>query len=210
MKASRDVTAVVLAGGRARRMGGHDKGLIELNHRPLIEFALAALQGQVDAMLINANRNLERYAALGYPVIADQHDGFSGPLAGMASALTEIHTRYLVTVPCDCPALPRDLVTRLLSARAQADAELAVAHDGSRIQPVFALLDRALLGSLEQFLESGGRKIDQWYARHRLALADFSDQPHAFINVNTPEDLARMAQQLGETPSAPLPGKQTG
>lgn len=206
MNAGLNITAVVLAGGRARRMGGQDKGLIELNHRPLIEYAVGALQGQVDAILVNANRNLERYAALGYPVIADQYGEFSGPLAGIASALAEIETRYLVTVPCDCPSLPKDLVIRLLSAHAQADAELAVAHDGTRMQPVFALLERTLLGSLEEFIESGGHKVDRWYTRHRVALADFSDQPDAFINVNTPEDLARIAQLLGVTaPRGPLP-----
>jgi molybdenum cofactor guanylyltransferase len=197
MKPLSDVTAVVLAGGRARRMGGHDKGLIELNRVPLIEYALVALQGQVDTILINANRNIERYAGLGYPVIEDRHIGFNGPLAGMASALLAMHTRYLVTVPCDSPALPQDLVDRLLHARSDADAELAVAHDGTRMQPVFALLERTLLPSLERFLEADGRKIDQWYAQHRFALADFSDQPNAFINVNTPEDLARLSRMPG-------------
>ena len=197
MKTSRDVTAVVLAGGRARRMGGLDKGLIELNRTPLIEYALAALAGQVDTILVNANRNLERYAGLGYPVIEDHHSGFNGPLAGMASALSAMQTRYLVTVPCDSPALPQDLVDRLLHARSDADAELAVAHDGTRIQPVFALLQRTLLPSLERFLDAEGRKIDQWYAQHRLALTDFSDQPDAFANVNTPEDLARLSRMSG-------------
>lgn len=187
-----DVTAVILAGGRARRMDGHDKGLIKLHRRPLIDYTLAALQGQVDSILINANRNLKRYARSGYPVIPDHRGGFHGPLAGMASALAEIHTRYLVTVPCDCPALPRDLVPRLLQARAQNAAELAVAHDGERLQPVFALLDRTLLPSLERFLDAGGHKIDQWYAQHRMAIADFSDQPEAFVNVNTPEELEQM------------------
>lgn len=196
VRTQNDVTAVILAGGRARRMGGTDKGLIELNHRPLIDYALAALQGQVEALLINANRNHRDYARSGYPVIADRRVGFNGPLAGMASALAEMHTRYLVTVPCDCPALPKDLVPRLLQARAQNDAELAVAHDGIRLQPVFALLDRALLPSLERFLEDGGHKIDQWYAQHRFAIADFSDQAHAFSNVNTPEDLQSMARTL--------------
>ncbi|MGB7932232.1 MAG: molybdenum cofactor guanylyltransferase MobA, partial [Gammaproteobacteria bacterium] len=137
------------------------------------------------------------YAGMGYPVIEDRHSGFNGPLAGMASALSVMHTRYLVTVPCDSPALPQNLVDRLLSALAQADAELAVAHDGIRMQPVFALLERSLLPSLERFLDADGRKIDQWYAQHRLALADFSDQPNAFTNVNTPEDLAQMSQTLG-------------
>jgi len=196
---------VVLAGGRARRMGGQDKGLIELNRTPLIEYALAALQGQVDTILVNANRNIKRYAGMGYPVIEDRHSGFSGPLAGMASALAVMQTRYLVTVPCDSPALPHDLVDRLLDARAETGAELAVAHDGTRMQPVFALLQRSLLPGLERFLDADGRKIDQWYAQHRLALADFSDQPDAFINVNTPEDLARLSQVPGLS-RAPRPG----
>jgi molybdenum cofactor guanylyltransferase len=178
-------------------MGGHDKGLVELNQVPLIEYALTALQGQVDTIFISANRNIERYAGMGYPVIEDRDNGFKGPLAGMVSALSVMHTRYLVTVPCDSPALPQDLVGRLLGARAQANAELAVAHDGTRMQPVFALLERSLLPSLERFLEADGRKIDQWYAQHRLALADFSDQPNAFTNVNTPEDLAHLSQTLG-------------
>jgi molybdopterin-guanine dinucleotide biosynthesis protein A len=194
VKPARDVTAVILAGGRARRMGGQDKGLIELNGMPLIAHALTALQGQVDTILINANRNTGRYAGMGYTVIADRHSGFSGPLAGMASALAVMQTRYLVTVPCDSPALPRDLVDRLLHARAVAGAELAVAHDGTRMQPVFALLQRSLRPGLEQFLDAGGRKIDQWYARHRVALADFSDRPDAFTNVNTPHDLARLSR----------------
>jgi molybdenum cofactor guanylyltransferase len=193
----RDVTAVVLAGGRARRMGGEDKGLIELKHVPLIEYVLMALRGRVDAILINANRNIERYAEGGYPVIEDRRRGFNGPLAGMASALSVMHTRYLLTVPCDCPALPHDLVDRLLKARGEADVALAVAYDGARMQSAFALLDRVLLPSLEQFLDGGGRKVEQWYAQHRLALADFSDQPDAFINVNTPEDLARMERTPG-------------
>jgi molybdopterin-guanine dinucleotide biosynthesis protein A len=208
MKPLSDVTAVVLAGGRARRMGGNDKGLIELNQAPLIEYALTVLRGQVETILINANRNIERYAGMGYPVIEDRCSGFNGPLAGMASALSVMHTRYLVTVPCDSPALPQDLVDRLMSARAEGDAELAVAHDGTRMQPVFALLERSLQPSLDRYLDAGGRRIDQWYVQHRLALADFSDQPNAFINVNTPEDLAQMSQTPGRSRSRrEAPGK---
>jgi len=206
MKPYRDVTAVVLAGGRARRMGEHDKGLIALNQAPLIEYALTALQDQVDTILINANRNIERYAGMGYPVIQDHHSGFSGPLAGMASALSVMRTRFLVTVPCDSPLLPLDLVDRLLKGQARADTALAVAHDGTRIQPVFALLERSLLPCLERFLNAGGRRIDQWYAQHRFASVDFSDQPDAFTNVNTPEDLARISQTPGLI--RPVSGRQ--
>jgi molybdopterin-guanine dinucleotide biosynthesis protein A len=207
MKRSPEVTAVILAGGRARRMEGQDKGLLELHQRALIEYPLAALKEQVDCILINANRNRGRYAALGYPVIADLRGGFHGPLAGMASALTAMRTRYLVTVPCDCPAVPGDLVARLLAARLRTDAELAVAHDGQRLQPVFALLDRALLPSLERYLDGGGHKIDQWYARHRMVVVGFSDHAEAFANVNTPEELARLSQRLAEgaTPPGPTP-----
>ena len=206
MKPYRDVTAVVLAGGRARRMGEHDKGLIALNQAPLIEYALTALQDQVDTILINANRNIERYAGMGYPVIQDHHSGFSGPLAGMASALSVMRTRFLVTVPCDSPLLPLDLVDRLLTGQARADTALAVAHDGTRIQPVFALLERSLLPCLERYLNAGGRRIDQWYVQHRFASVDFSDQPDAFTNVNTPEDLARISQTPGLL--RPVSGRQ--
>lgn len=211
MTPARDVTAVILAGGRARRMGGRDKGLVELNRRPLIEYALAALRPQVDAILINANRNHAAYARYGCPVIADRRGDFAGPLAGMASALAALRTRYLVSVPCDCPALPADLVARLLAARARRDAELAAAHDGRRMQPVFALLDRALLPSLERFLDDDGHKIDRWYAGHRLAVADFSDEADAFANVNTPEELARMARLLaGPGAATPARGAPAG
>jgi molybdopterin-guanine dinucleotide biosynthesis protein A len=174
-------------------MGGQDKGLVMLNGRPLITYVLAALRLQVDTILINANRNLDRYSKLGYPVIGDRHADFSGPLAGMASALRVINTRLLVTVPCDCPSLPADLVSRLDSAWARDAAELAVVHDGTRLQPLFALLERGLLDSLERYLARGQHSVQQWYACHRTTLVDFSDQPQAFSNVNTPGDLARVA-----------------
>lgn len=191
-----EVTGVILAGGRARRMGGEDKGLLDLAGRPLVERALAALAPQVSAVLINANRNLERYGAFGHPVVADRSGDFSGPLAGMAAALAQAATPWIATVPCDCPLIPADLVARLHAVQARDDAELAVAHDGERLQPVFALISRELLPSLEGFLAEGERKIDRWYARHRVARADFSDRPEAFLNVNTPQDLARLARSL--------------
>lgn len=191
-----DVTAVVLAGGQARRMGGTDKGLIELAGRPMIEYVLDRLQAQVQAVLINANRNLDRYRRYGHPVVPDRDGEFSGPLAGMASAMAAAHSRYILTAPCDSPLLPTDLARRLLEALHNADAEIAVAHDGERMQPVFALLDTSLRASLEQALADGERKIDRWYAGHRLALADFSDAQNAFGNVNTPEELERLAARL--------------
>jgi molybdopterin molybdotransferase len=177
-------------------MGGEDKGLLPVAGRPLVEHVVRALVPQVGAILINANRNLERYQALGLPVVPDRTGDFLGPLVGMASAMERAATPYLLSVPCDSPLVPADLAVRLYRALTEAGAELSVAHDGERMQPVFALLDCALLPSLLAYLEAGGRKIDTWYARHRVALADFSGQPQAFLNVNTPEDQAEVERRL--------------
>lgn len=199
-----DTTGVILAGGRARRMGGRDKGLLPMAGRAMIEYVIDALTPQVTETLINANRSLDEYARFGHRVVADDLPDFSGPLAGMASAMAAADTTYIAVVPCDSPLLAPDLVARLHRALRQADAELAVAHDGERMQPVFALLPTALLDDLHDFLAGGERKIDQWYTRRRMALADFSDLPDMFINVNTPEQLSRLTARLGST--APVTG----
>jgi len=190
------ITGLILAGGAARRMGGGDKGLTKLAGKPLIEYALARLAPQVDALIINANRNAARYADYGHPVVADEREGFQGPLAGMASGLKAAETEFMVCAPCDSPLLPEDLVERLFRQLREQDAELSVAHNGERLQPVFTLMRAALADSLLAFLDGGGRKIDQWFQRHQLAVADFSDQPAAFSNVNSPEELDAMAESL--------------
>ncbi|MES9987900.1 MAG: molybdenum cofactor guanylyltransferase MobA [Candidatus Thiodiazotropha endolucinida] len=179
------VTAVILAGGRGRRMGGEDKGLIELNGRPLVQHVISAIQPQVATILINANRNQERYAAFGYPVIADSLLDYQGPLAGFIAALQAVETEDMLTLPCDGPLVPPDLVERLYEARQSAGADIAVAHDGDRLQPVYALIPKRLADSLQRYLDRGDRKIDLWYEEHRVAHADFSDIPRTFINVNT-------------------------
>ncbi len=181
------VTGVILAGGRGRRMGGGDKGLVELAGRPLIEHVLDGLRPQVGALLININRNHERYAAYGEPLVDDTLTGFQGPLAGFAAAMQAVESSWILTVPCDGPWLPPDLLSRLSRALQQDDAELAVAHDGERLQPVYALLPVSLYPSLNAFLDAGDRKIDLWYAKHHMATADFADCPEVFNNINTPE-----------------------
>ena len=193
---ARDITGVILAGGRARRMGGQDKGLIPLAGRPLIEWVMEGLAPQVHRLLINANRNRERYGRYGYTVVADEIGGFQGPLAGFLSAMHACETPWLVVVPCDGPRLPDNLVRRLGCALAKAEAEIAVASDGRRMQPVYALMPVALADSLQDFLASGERKIDRWYARHRIVLEDFSDVPETFANVNTPEDSAGLEREV--------------
>ena len=190
-----DITGVVLAGGRARRMGGTDKGLVEVNGEAMVVHALRGLTPQVSVMLINANRNQERYAALGdCPVIADADGDYAGPLAGMASAMEQATTRYILTVPCDSPLLTTCLGERLFAALG--DGEISVAHDGLRMQPVFALLDCALRESIVDYLSSGGRKIDAWYAQRRVAIADLADHPDMFLNINTPEDRDTLEKRL--------------
>ena len=190
------ITGVILAGGEARRMGGGDKGLVALCGKPLIEHVLAALSPQVDTIIINANRNRERYAAYGYPVVADSRKGFQGPLAGMLSCLEEAETEFMVTVPCDSPLLPDDLVARLFRQLSEEQAEISVAHNGDRMQPVFALMAANLASSMQAFLDGGERKIDRWFEGHRLALTDFSDGPERFRNINNPAELAQMEEQL--------------
>lgn len=190
------VTGVILAGGEARRMGGNDKGLIQVAGRPMIEFILEAFRPQVTALLINANRNRERYEKYGFRVIADELEGFNGPLAGMASGMRNAETEYMATLPCDSPYVPDDLVARLYRSLVEVDADISVAHNGERLQPVYSLMKCSLLQSLLAYLNSGERKIDRWYARHRMTETDFSDVPETFINANTPEDIAEIEKTL--------------
>ena len=193
----RDVTAVVLAGGRARRMGGGDKGLVEVAGRSMVAYAVTALRPQAAEVLVNANRNAVEYRTItGCRVIADTVGGFAGPLAGMASALEASAGRLLLTAPCDSPLVAPDLGPRLHAALARDGAEVAVAHDGERMQPVFALLTRGVLPSLLVFLESGERKIDAWYATRHTVTADFSDALDTFLNVNTPQERERLERRL--------------
>lgn len=191
-------TGVILAGGRGSRMGGEDKGWVALNGHPMIEHVIARLRPQVGEMLISANRNQDRYAALGYPVVSDALSGYQGPLAGMAAGLQAARTPFVVTVPCDSPLFGDDLVARLARALVRADADIAVAHDGVRAHPVFLLLKRALYPSLLEFLDAGERKIDRWFVRHRVAQADFADSPEAFMNVNDPAEQRAVEARLRE------------
>lgn len=183
--------ALILAGGRATRMGGDDKGWQKLAGKPLIHHLLERITPQVSRVMISANRHLSQYQALA-PTLPDPLPDFPGPLAGMLAGLQAVSCDWLLVVPCDTPYLPTDLVTRMLAAR-QPDTLVVVAHDGERPHPVVALLHRSLRDSLAAFLQQGERKIGLWYARHPMVYADFSDCPAAFDNLNTPDDLTRHA-----------------
>jgi molybdopterin-guanine dinucleotide biosynthesis protein A len=192
-----DVTGVVLAGGRATRMGGVDKGLVPVNGQPMIQWVIDVLRPQVAELFVNANRNLDQYRAFGHPVIDDGDREFRGPLAGIASGLRAATSRYVAFAPCDSPLVCADLVTRLRSALSRENMRISVAHDGERLQPVFALLERGLLDDLMRYLDNGGRKIDRWYAEHGYAQADFSDVADSFANINAPEEKRALELQLG-------------
>lgn len=183
------ITAVILAGGRGLRMGGVDKGLVDHQGKPLVAHVLERIQPQVDHVLINANRHLDEYQRFGVPVVTDANDQFEGPLAGMQAGMQHAATDWIVSVPCDSPLLPLDLVSRLKSAVALAQQlhkqvnNLAIARSQSGTHPVFCLMPRTLHNDLDQFLAQGQRKVSAWQAQHPHVYVSFEDE-QAFTNIN--------------------------
>lgn len=182
------ITAIILAGGQGKRMGGKDKGLVKFCRHSLIQSVIEKILPQVEHIMLNANRNTAEYEAFGYPVISDAMNNFQGPLAGFMAAMQSATTNYILCVPCDGPMLSDELVSRLSTHLVEEKADIAVAHDGKRMQPVYVLMSTHLKSSLEKYLLSGKRKIDQWYANHKVTLVDFSDCPDTFININTHQE----------------------
>jgi molybdopterin-guanine dinucleotide biosynthesis protein A len=183
------ITGLVLAGGQGRRMGGLDKGLQMLHGKPMAQWALERLAPQVGEVLVNCNQNLEAYARFGYRLVPDEIGGFAGPLAGLHAGLKTAAHALVVTVPCDSPFLPQDLVARLQSRLG--DNDVAVAKTGSQAHPVFSLVRKDVLPNLEAFLTGGGRKIDAWYASLKTIEVSFDDEADAFRNINTLEELGK-------------------
>jgi len=176
-------------------MGGVDKGLVELAGLPMVCHVLARLAPQVGDVLVNANQNAERYGSFGYAVVPDAVGGFAGPLAGLHAGMTAAKSPLVVTVPCDSPFVPLDLVARLAAALERAGAELAVARTFEQPHPVFALVRRDVLPNLAAFLEGGGRKIDAWYRALAVEEVSFDDEADAFRNINTAEELAAASRK---------------
>ena len=202
--ANKDVTGLILAGGRGSRMGHVDKGLQLLRGEAMAAHVLHRLGPQVGTLAINANRSLDEYGAFGVPVWPDDLAGFEGPLAGLETGLRRCATPLLVTAPCDSPFLPADLVARLRATMLAAGADLALAEtletqsDGSsriQAQPVFALVARSALPHLSAYLAEGGRRMDGWYDRIVVARVRFDDEA-AFRNINTLTELEHYDQHL--------------
>jgi molybdopterin-guanine dinucleotide biosynthesis protein A len=195
------VTAVVLAGGRGRRFDGRDKGLIPLWGKPLVSHVIARVGPQVDELQISANRNLEAYRALGYPVVQDDGGDFAGPLAGIAAAMDACTSAQLLVVPCDTPCLPRDLCMRLRAAVTQATRDVVVAHDGVRLQNAVALLPVALRDDIQVQLDRSEYRLESFLRRHAPTVVDFADEAAAFTNINTAGELEHL-QQAGGCPDS--------
>jgi molybdopterin-guanine dinucleotide biosynthesis protein A len=199
-----NITGCILAGGQSSRMGGVDKGLLILQGQTLVQRAIERLQMQVNSVMVNANRHAAQYALHGVPVFADTDHGFKGPLAGFLTGLQHCPTDWLVTVPCDSPFFPTDLVMKLAAAAEESQALMAMAQaqettaDGReewRLQPVFCLMHRQLATSLHRHLQAGGFKITDWAKQQRMAVCRFppdSAQLPAFANANTPEELQHL------------------
>ena len=181
------VSGIVLAGGLGRRMGGVDKGLQPLRGKPMVAWVLERLRPQVDEIIVNANQNAAEYGKFGHKVVADDIAGFAGPLAGLHAGMKAAANPLVATVPCDSPFLPDDLIFRLKSHLGEND--LAVAKTGDQPHPVFALVKRHCMESLEAFLAQGGRKIDAWYASLKVVEVSFDDEADAFRNINTRDEL---------------------
>ena len=193
------ISAVLLAGGQGSRMGGVDKGLVELAGKTMAAHVLARLAPQVDELLINANQNLERWRTFGYPVFSDDFGGaggFCGPLAGLQAALMRARHPLVLSVPCDSPFLPTDLVARLAHALHASAAQLAVATTAGRAHPVFCLCRRELAPQLADFLAAGGRKVGAWHSTLQVVNVPFDDDPAAFRNINTAAELSAAEQDL--------------
>jgi molybdopterin-guanine dinucleotide biosynthesis protein A len=208
------ITGVILCGGLGRRMADADKGLVRLAGRTLVEHVIARLAPQVDTLLLNANRNVERYAAFGYPVVPDTIDGFVGPLAGLHAALGCTTHDRVVMVPCDSPYLPLDLVARL-AAPLDADpaVDVAIARLGDQSQPVFCLARTRVRGDVAACLASGERRVRRWAARLTTVEVPFDDQPRAFDNFNTPDAIAAAesaGESAGQSPAESAHGSAAG
>jgi molybdenum cofactor guanylyltransferase len=186
------VTGVILAGGLARRMGNQDKGLIRFKGQPLVSYAIAAMSPVADQTIINANRNLADYQKFGLPVIKDRTDSFDGPLAGLLAAMMFAQPNILLVMPCDSPLIRANHLEKLLLTRKEHDADVAVAFDGERLHPVFLALKTNLKSNLQDYLQSGQRKLENWLTLQKIVKVDFSQEPDIFININSMVELSEL------------------
>ncbi|HXR87946.1 MAG TPA: molybdenum cofactor guanylyltransferase MobA [Stellaceae bacterium] len=190
------IAGVLLAGGQSQRMGGGDKNLRPLGGKPMLAHVIERAKPQVDALVLNANGDPQRFAGFGLPIIADSISGFAGPLAGVLAGLDWAarnlpEAELVASFATDAPFFPRDLVRRLAVALEEGGFDLACAQSNGQAHPVFALWPVSLRDALREALAGGLRKVDRWTARYKLVEVEFAAEPvDPFFNANRPDDLA--------------------
>jgi molybdenum cofactor guanylyltransferase len=190
------ISSIILSGGRATRMNGADKGLVLLKNKSLIAHVIERLKPQADKIFINANREIATYEAFCLPVLQDENAEFIGPLAGFSLGLQHAKHEFVLTVPCDSPLLPLNLVERLYSGMTASRMDIAVASSDGDTHPVFCLMKKNVLPSLTEYIASGERKVSTWQKSQKYIEVDFSDCSDTFTNLNTFEDLAALELKL--------------
>lgn len=183
-----DITAVVLAGGQGRRVEEQDKGLLEFRGKNLVEHVIQSLSTQTNNIIVVANRNVETYTALGFPVVSDRIAGFQGPLAGLDAAFSVTGSSFLLCVPCDSPFVPTDLMQKLINATT-GNNPIVVASDGNRLHPVISLIHRSVWPDIESRLSEGRLRLMDWIEAAGYDVADFSSSPEVLQNLNTIEQI---------------------
>ena len=191
-----DITGIIIAGGKSRRMQYTDKALLPINGKPMITYMIKTLSKQVATIIINTNRHNEQYQQLGYQVVTDELNDYQGPLAGIASVLTHVKTPYAMVVPCDVPLFPAHLGEQLMNELQKNNADICVAHDGTRTQHMFMLLRHAMKNRIEAYLSTGQRKVKAWVSSENYVTADFSQEKNLFYNINTPNDLEKLKKMI--------------
>lgn len=190
LKPNKDITAVILAGGKGSRMGDLDKGLVKLANKPLIEYVVNAIQQHVNHIMISANRNINEYQKLGFPVISDGQDEFNGPLSGICEALKICETNYLLVLPCDSPFIESDIIEKLYNSAKDNNSDVALMHDGHFLQPLFSLISRNALASLEACIAAKNFKAKQWMTDQRHSIVE-DHREMMFFNINNNEALSK-------------------
>jgi len=183
-----DITAVILAGGKASRMEGLDKGLVKLANKALIEYVINTIQQHVDQILISANRNIDQYQQFGFPVISDDKNEYNGPLSGICEALKRCNSKYLLVLPCDCPFIEVDIIEKLYKSAEKNNSDVVLIHDGQFLQPLFSLISKNALPSLEECIAAKNFKVKQWMTEQKHSIIK-DNRTMMFFNINNKNDL---------------------
>jgi len=183
------ISALVLAGGLSRRMGGQNKGLKTINGKPMISYSLGKLAAITDEIFISTNDHIEDYQQFSCPIVSDILPGSLGPLAGIHAGLSAASTKLMLVAACDCPFLNIELYHRLIKRMSEANVPISMAHDGERRQTTFVVINTNLKDNLSNYLKNGGRRLITWYQQEGLIEVDCSDDKNSFININSEADI---------------------